>query len=77
MSELKLPGKIICTSDTKRMLLRLEAELDRKHHDGGVREKQKRKYEGLRPRLVGKGTKEERLVDMIVRPLRTATRVMS
>ncbi|CAK9779698.1 unnamed protein product [Cutaneotrichosporon oleaginosum] len=43
-------GNIICSPDTKRMLLRLEAEKDREHLRNGVREVKRRKYEGLAAR---------------------------
>lgn len=59
-------GKIVCSPDTKRMLLRLEAEQSRQHHVEGTKEVIKRKYEGLRARVVGKGTRDERVVDHIV-----------
>ncbi|WVQ93754.1 hypothetical protein IAU59_000831 [Kwoniella sp. CBS 9459] len=57
-------GKIICSPDTKRMLLRLEPEIERTHLENGVKESRRLKYPGLRPRLEGKG-KEEKLVDRI------------
>lgn len=40
-------GNIVCSPDTKRMLLRLESEMDRRHHHNGFREVKRRKYEGL------------------------------
>lgn len=60
-------GHIICTPDTKAMLLRLEAEMDRQHLVDGVRERGKRKYEGLKAKVVDRGTKTERVIDRIVR----------
>lgn len=60
-------GKIVCSPDTKRMLLRLEAEIERERVDGGVREGRMLKYAGLKARTIGEG-KTERMVDMIVRP---------
>lgn len=43
-------GNIICSPNTKRMLLRLEAEKDRDYLHSGVREVKRRKYEGLAAR---------------------------
>ncbi|BEI95442.1 hypothetical protein CcaverHIS631_0103910 [Cutaneotrichosporon cavernicola] len=43
-------GNIICSPDTKRMLLRLETEKDRDHLHNGVREVKRRKYESLEAR---------------------------
>ncbi|WRT63769.1 uncharacterized protein IL334_000694 [Kwoniella shivajii] len=57
-------GKIICSPDTKRMLLSLEAEVDRGHLEEGKREMKRLKYPGLRKRLEGKG-KDEKTVDRI------------
>lgn len=54
-------GHIICSPDTKRMLLRLEAERERSHRHHGVREVKKRKYEGLCARQ-----SEHGVVDYIV-----------
>lgn len=54
-------GHIICSPDTKRMLLRLEAERERSHRFTGVREVKKRKYEGLCARQSDNG-----VVDYIV-----------
>ena len=48
------------------MLLRLEAEVDRQYLVDGVRERGKRKYEGLKAKVLDKGTKNERVVDRIV-----------
>ena len=48
------------------MLLRLEAERERELVADGWKETGRKKYEGLRSKLVGKGTKEERVVDLIV-----------
>ena len=59
-------GHIICTIDTKAMLLRLEAEAERKNLVDGVRERGKRKYGGLKAKIVDQGTKTERVVDRIV-----------
>lgn len=58
-------GKILCSPDTKRMLLRLEAEAERKNVHFGHREVRRRKYEGLRRRKRVVGGKEF-VVDMIV-----------
>ncbi|WVW81880.1 hypothetical protein I302_103878 [Kwoniella bestiolae CBS 10118] len=57
-------GKIICSPDTKRMLLALEAELDRGYLEEGKREVKRLKYPGLKRRVEGKG-KEEKIVDRI------------
>ncbi|WVR03518.1 hypothetical protein IAU60_000509 [Kwoniella sp. DSM 27419] len=57
-------GKIVCSPDTKRMLLNLEPEVERGRMETGVRESKRLKYAGLRGRVEGKG-KEERLVDRI------------
>lgn len=40
-------GRIVCSPDTKRMLLRLEAEKDRALLHNGIKEIKQRKYEGL------------------------------
>jgi hypothetical protein len=61
-------GKIICSPDTKRMLLRLEPEIERERLDGGVREQKVLKYDGLRKRMIGEG-KTQRVIDIIVRVL--------
>ena len=58
-------GKIICSPDTKRMLLRLEPEIERERLDGGVRESKVLKYDGLKRRVKGEG-KAQRVVDIIV-----------
>nr|XP_019014566.1 uncharacterized protein I206_00649 [Kwoniella pini CBS 10737]OCF53347.1 hypothetical protein I206_00649 [Kwoniella pini CBS 10737] len=57
-------GKIICSPDTKRMLLALEAEVDKGHLEEGTKEIKRLKYPGLRSRLERKGN-DERLVDRI------------
>ncbi|KAK6905298.1 hypothetical protein I204_05244 [Kwoniella mangroviensis CBS 8886] len=57
-------GKIICSPDTKRMLLALEAEVDRGLLEEGKREVRRLKYPGLRRRVEGKG-KDEKMVDRI------------
>ncbi|OCF36192.1 hypothetical protein I316_02065 [Kwoniella heveanensis BCC8398] len=57
-------GKIICSPDTKRMLLKLEPEIERSHLENGVKEVRRLKYPRLRARVKGKG-KEEKLVDRI------------
>ncbi|WWD22472.1 hypothetical protein CI109_106965 [Kwoniella shandongensis] len=57
-------GKIICTPDTKRMLLRLEPEVERGYLEDGLRERRRLRFGGLKARLEGKG-KDERLVDRI------------
>lgn len=59
-------GRIVCSPDTKRMLLRLEAEKEREHIVQGLRETPRRKYDGLRAKVVDRGTKEERTIDRIV-----------
>jgi hypothetical protein len=59
-------GHIICSPDSKRMLLRLEAEIERERLDDGTREQRMLKYNGLRKRTVGQG-KLQRVVDTIVR----------
>jgi hypothetical protein len=61
-------GKIICSPDTKRMLLRLEPEIERERLDGGVREQKVLKYDGLKRRYQGEG-KAQRVIDIIVRAL--------
>ena len=48
------------------MLLRLEAEVDRQHLVEGVRERGKRKYQGLKAKTLDLGLKTERIVDRIV-----------
>lgn len=48
------------------MLLKLEAEKEREMIVQGVKERPKRKYEGLKARVEGRGTKDERVVDRIV-----------
>ncbi|KAK4688867.1 hypothetical protein P7C73_g1215, partial [Tremellales sp. Uapishka_1] len=40
-------GKIICSADTKRMLLALEPEKERVHLEDGIREEKRLKYAGL------------------------------
>jgi hypothetical protein len=45
-------GRIICTPDTKRMLLRLESEAEKAHMERGTRETRRRKYSGLAGRWV-------------------------
>lgn len=62
-------GRIVCSHDTKRMLLRLEAERERSALAKGVKEQAKRKYDGLRARVLDVGTKHERVVDNIVCPV--------
>ncbi|WWC58202.1 uncharacterized protein I303_100738 [Kwoniella dejecticola CBS 10117] len=57
-------GKIICSPDTKRMLLALEAEVDRGHLEEGTKEIKRLKYPVLRRRTTGKG-KDEKVVDRI------------
>ncbi|WWC85879.1 uncharacterized protein L201_000746 [Kwoniella dendrophila CBS 6074] len=57
-------GKIICSPDTKRMLLALEAEVDRGFLEEGTKEVKRLKYPGLRKRKEGKG-KDEKIVDRI------------
>jgi hypothetical protein len=59
-------GHILCSPDTKRMLLKLESEKERDLLVKGNKESPKRKYEGLKARVEGKGTKDERVVDRIV-----------
>lgn len=59
-------GHIICSPDTKRMLLKLESEKERDLVVKGSKERPRRKYEGLKARAEGKGTKDERVVDRIV-----------
>lgn len=59
-------GRIVCSPDTKRMLLRLEAEQPRQHLAEGLRETKQCKYEGLRAKVLHKGKKDERIVDRIV-----------
>lgn len=56
-------GRILCSPDTKRMLLRLESEKDKDHYHHGIREVKKRKYEGLCARQGPNG-----IVDYIVSP---------
>jgi len=58
-------GKIVCSPDTKRMLLRLEPEIERERLDIGVREQKVLKYDGLKRRTKGEG-KVQRVVDIIV-----------
>lgn len=48
------------------MLLRLEAEQARQFLVDGTKEVVRRKYEGLGARVEGRGTRDERVVDMIV-----------
>lgn len=48
------------------MLLKLESEKERDLLVKGNKERPKRKYEGLKARVEGKGTKDERVVDRIV-----------
>jgi hypothetical protein len=48
------------------MLLRLEAEVTRQDLHDGLLENRRCKYEGLRAKVVHKGTKAERIVDRIV-----------
>lgn len=59
-------GRIVCSPDTKRMLLQLEAEQPRQHLAEGLRETRQCKYAGLRARAIDKGKKTERIVDRIV-----------
>lgn len=59
-------GRIVCSIDTKRMLLRLEEQKERKAVHEKTKETAKRKYEGLQPVVLEKGTKYERVVDHIV-----------
>ncbi len=49
------------------MLLKLEAEVDRQYLVEGVRERGRRKYEGLKAKIVDRGSKNERIIDRIVR----------
>lgn len=64
-------GKIVCTPDTKRMLLRLEAEVQREYVHEGLREGPgKRKYAGLKARTEVTQKGKKRVVDLIVRDLR-------
>lgn len=58
-------GKIICSPDTKRMLLRLEAEIERERVDQGIREEKLLKYAGLKAKTVGEGNSQRR-IDMMV-----------
>ncbi|KAL7418754.1 hypothetical protein Q5752_006437 [Cryptotrichosporon argae] len=59
-------GKIVCAGQTKRMLLRLEAEVERKLYLQGRTEASRRRYEGLQARTVGDKEKgKERVVDLI------------
>jgi hypothetical protein len=58
-------GTIVCSPDTKRMLLRLEPEMERERLDSGVRERKMLMYDGLRRRIVGEG-KAQRVIDSIV-----------
>ncbi|WOO84707.1 5' exonuclease Apollo [Vanrija pseudolonga] len=51
-------GRILCSPDTKRMLLSLEAESNRVHSLNGILEVPKRKYDGLRPRHRVDGNRE-------------------
>jgi hypothetical protein len=48
------------------MLLRLEEQKERKAVHEKTKETAKRKYEGLQPVVLEKGTKYERVVDHIV-----------
>lgn len=48
------------------MLLKLENENRRSEVIQGKKEVVKRKFEGLKAKVLGKGTKEERVVDIIV-----------
>ncbi|KAK8845518.1 hypothetical protein IAR55_006233 [Kwoniella newhampshirensis] len=57
-------GKIICTPDTKRMLLRLEPEVERAYMEEGLRERRRVRFGGLKARMEGKG-RDARLVDRI------------
>lgn len=65
-------SRIVCHPDTKRMLLRLEAERDRRNLHEGKTELVKRKYAGLVARRQVHGHKEH-WVDMIVRLLKLAS----
>ena len=55
------------------MLLRLEAEMERQYLVDGFRERRKRKYEGLKAKIVDRGMKTERVVDRIVNPAATTS----
>lgn len=59
-------GQIICSLDTKRMLLRLEEEKERKAVHDGDKPTAKRKFGALRKHTLDEGTKHERIVDRIV-----------
>lgn len=59
-------GHILCSADTKRLLPRLEAEVERDRIVNGVREVSRKKYDKLRPKILDKGTKDERVVDRVV-----------
>ena len=59
-------GRIVCSLDTKRMLLRLESEAERKAVHEQQKGTAKRKYGALGAKVMDKGTKYERVVDNIV-----------
>lgn len=61
-------GRIVCSLDTKRMLLRLQGEKERLAVLAGS--KARLKYEGLQSRVMDRGTKHERTVDNIVSHVR-------
>jgi hypothetical protein len=56
------------------MLLKLESEKERDLVVCGSKQRPKRKYDGLRARVEGKGTKDERIVDRIVGYISTLQR---
>ena len=58
-------GQIVCSPDTKRLLLQLESEKERGYVVDGTKEIGAKKYGGLKARVEGKGTKDERSVDRI------------
>ncbi|RXK36735.1 hypothetical protein M231_05970 [Tremella mesenterica] len=58
-------GRIICTPDTKRMLLRLEGENDRVLREKGITELPRLRFPGLGARRLNMGKKGERIVDLI------------
>lgn len=52
------------------MLLRLEAEDPRLKLEGGIKESISRKYSALKAKIIDKGSRNERVVDLIVCPSR-------
>lgn len=59
-------GRIVCTPETKKMLLKLEQQKSRENVHKGVQEVPRKLFEGLRPRPVDPAKPNGRNVDCLV-----------